>query len=90
MNYFGIKSQNSPSAGGSVPRLPFRFNDQRMCKILLPLNISFWLKMQGNLGAKQNFIFLVPTPCPKKRSRATDGTASFSLFCVRAQGTLAT
>jgi len=26
-DYFGSKSQKSPSAGGSVPRPPFTFND---------------------------------------------------------------
>jgi len=56
------------------------------------------MKMQAILGQKGTLYFLSPTPCPKTRTRATDGTGhvpqanapSFSLFCVRAQGTLAT
>jgi len=60
------------------------------------------MQMLGNLGEKRNFIFSALHLLSKKRFRATDSCtnsrcsalqricASFSLFCVRAQGTLAT
>jgi len=61
------------------------------------------MQMLGNLGAKRNFVFSAPTPCPKNVSEkltvpiadvllcyAERICATFSLFCIRAQGTLAT
>jgi len=61
------------------------------------------MQMLGNLGIKRNFVFSAPTPCPKNVLEpltvpisevllcyAVRICASFSLFCIWAQGTLAT
>jgi len=104
MDYFGSrpKSPKSPSTGGSTPRPPFRFNDEIMYKNIYSHWTFFLMQMLSNLGAKRNFVFFAPTPCPKNVPEPLTVPiadvllcyvvricVSFLLFCIRAQGILA-
>jgi len=94
MDYFGSKSQKSPSTRASPPdtlvsvagwfasRLLFRLNDKRTCKTLLPLNISGWYRCLAisEFWAKKNLYFIFSThPLPKNVSAPL---LSSHWFCV--------
>jgi len=98
MDYFGSKFQKSPSTQTPISM-------QWLENVQDPTPIEhFWLmQMLDNLEAKRNFIFSVPTTCPKHFPApltvpiadtllccAMHFCVSFSLFCTRAQGNLAT
>jgi len=78
MDCFGSKSQKiakrwrlrtqiplSPTAGGFVPRPPFRANDYKMCKTLVPLKLlvdaDSW-----QIGGKTKLIFYIFRPPVQK------------------------
>jgi len=70
MDYFGSKSQKSPSAGGFAPRPLFRLMT-RECARPTPIE-HFWLRqMIGNRMGKTKLIFYIFCPLlSKKLSRA--------------------
>jgi len=76
IDYFPCKFPKSPTAGGSTFRLPFRFNNYRMCKEPTPIE-QFWLKqMLGILGQNETYIlcFLALSPLlSKNRSHTIEG-----------------
>jgi len=73
MNYFDCKSQKSPSTGDSAPRPPFWYNDKRMSKIQLPINMSGDADARQFEGKTKLYIFC-PSPLVQKKIDGTDGT----------------
>jgi len=76
MDYFGSKSHKLPSAGSSAPRPRLDLMTRECLRLYSPIK-DFWLMtVLGYLEQNETLYFLPPTLCPKKRSRATDGTNS--------------